>query len=237
MAETPNPKTPENGPSPRKPSIEIEASSNIDSFSGHRARFPNPPDPMNPDAATLREQWRFAIRQYSKWYSHAWGTAILAGGAFFALGWIIKGGNPLPSKDSDRHKNEGLDTSQTHWCWWWRIPFCGDAETIKGRDLLEDISLRLTFIKEGNSISLCCTLPCGQIHENVVEMLSGVSSNPPCFLSFKAPPPPGQQEKEIRKRKTGMATLEIIHCASMLWLVSLLCYMLTLFWAFLVCIS
>lgn len=65
---------------------------------GHR--YPNPPETVNPDAATLREQWRFAIRQYSKWYSHAWGTAIIAGLSFFALGWVIKGSNPLPSRKS-----------------------------------------------------------------------------------------------------------------------------------------
>nr|AFK34757.1 unknown [Lotus japonicus] len=57
----------------------------------------NPPESEIPDAATLKDQWRYAIKQYSKWYSHAWGTAILAGGAFFALGWLIKGENPIPS--------------------------------------------------------------------------------------------------------------------------------------------
>ncbi|XP_047328991.1 uncharacterized protein LOC124932412 [Impatiens glandulifera] len=60
-------------------------------------KYRNPPDAANPDPATMREQWRFAVRQYSRWYSHAWGTAILAGVSFFALGWIIKGSNPLPS--------------------------------------------------------------------------------------------------------------------------------------------
>jgi hypothetical protein len=60
--------------------------------------YPNPPDAAIPDAATLRDQWRFAVRQYSRWYSQAWGTAILAGGAFFALGWLVKGSNPLPSR-------------------------------------------------------------------------------------------------------------------------------------------
>lgn len=68
--------------------------------SGQRMSYPNRPDSVNPDQATLREQWKFAIRQYSKWYSHAWGTAILAGGVFFGLGWIIKGSNPLPSLQS-----------------------------------------------------------------------------------------------------------------------------------------
>ncbi|KAJ4840405.1 hypothetical protein Tsubulata_002064 [Turnera subulata] len=70
-------------------------------YSGQKASYPNPPEITNPDAATLREQWRFAIRQYSKWYSHAWGTAILAGVSFFALGWVIKGSNPLPSFKTD----------------------------------------------------------------------------------------------------------------------------------------
>ncbi|RVW37992.1 hypothetical protein CK203_084203 [Vitis vinifera] len=42
------------------------------SYSAPKPHFPNPPDPTNPDPAALREQWRYAIRQYSKWYSHAW---------------------------------------------------------------------------------------------------------------------------------------------------------------------
>ncbi|MCO5581102.1 hypothetical protein L7F22_034978 [Adiantum nelumboides] len=58
----------------------------------------NPPDSENPDPATLREQWRYAISLYSKWYSHAWGTALLAGFSFFAIGWFVKGGNPLLTK-------------------------------------------------------------------------------------------------------------------------------------------
>ncbi|GER41628.1 hypothetical protein STAS_18368 [Striga asiatica] len=75
----------------------------------HSPHYPNPPELVNPDAATLREQWRFAIRQYSKWYSHAWGTAILAGLSFFALGWAIKGSNPLPSFKS----NDANESSQS----------------------------------------------------------------------------------------------------------------------------
>uniref|UniRef100_A0A804NY04 Uncharacterized protein n=1 Tax=Zea mays TaxID=4577 RepID=A0A804NY04_MAIZE len=31
------------------------------------AGYPNPPDAAIPDAATLRDQWRFAVRQYSRW--------------------------------------------------------------------------------------------------------------------------------------------------------------------------
>ncbi|XP_030467886.1 uncharacterized protein LOC115686658 [Syzygium oleosum] len=86
----PSPELPGGEPHPRE-------------FSGHRIKYPNPPDAANPDPVALREQWRFAIRQYSRWYSHAWGTAILAGAAFFALGWFIKGGNPLPSLGDDSH--------------------------------------------------------------------------------------------------------------------------------------
>lgn len=71
--------------------------------------YPNPPDPINPDAATLREQWRYAMRQYSRWYSQAWGSAILAGMAFFALGWIIKGDNPLPSFGNKNNNKKGED--------------------------------------------------------------------------------------------------------------------------------
>ncbi|CAE5958748.1 unnamed protein product [Arabidopsis arenosa] len=75
--------------------------------SGSSKRYYNPPESVNPDQATLREQWKFAMRQYSKWYSHAWGSAILAGGVFFGLGWIIKGSNPLPSlQSSSKHRDE-----------------------------------------------------------------------------------------------------------------------------------
>ncbi|KAL5200009.1 hypothetical protein ABZP36_021212 [Zizania latifolia] len=69
--------------------------------------YPNPPD-----AATLRDQWRFAIRQYSKWYSHAWGTAILAGAAFFGLGWLVKGSNPLPSRAEPRAPSDDANTKK-----------------------------------------------------------------------------------------------------------------------------
>lgn len=79
----------------------------------------NPPEKEIPDAATLRDQWRYAIRQYSKWYSHAWGTAILAGTAFFALGWFIKGENPIPSFNSNKDKDK--DNHNSHpWC---HVPF------------------------------------------------------------------------------------------------------------------
>lgn len=99
-----SPQNPSNSPQnlpppPPPPSSESSSrvSAKIGSSGGHKSQFPNPPDSRNPDAATLREQWRFAIRQYSRWYSQAWGSAILAGLSFFALGWFIKGSNPLPS--------------------------------------------------------------------------------------------------------------------------------------------
>ncbi|CAA7402646.1 unnamed protein product [Spirodela intermedia] len=76
-----------------------------------KPHFPNPPDPFNPDPATLRDQWRYAIRQYSRWYSQAWGTAILAGVSFFALGWFIKGSNPLPSRARDGDEDSGDSSS------------------------------------------------------------------------------------------------------------------------------
>lgn len=95
---TPNPK-PGESPTPSS-SNKVPIGSSGSGFPGG-TRFPNPPDAANPDPATLREQWKFAIKQYSKWYSHAWGTAILAGISFFALGWVIKGSNPLPSFRSE----------------------------------------------------------------------------------------------------------------------------------------
>jgi hypothetical protein len=55
----------------------------------------NPPEKENPDAATLRAQWDNAVRLYGRMYSHAWGTAILAGVALFGIGWWIKGESPL----------------------------------------------------------------------------------------------------------------------------------------------
>ncbi|CAN1120430.1 hypothetical protein LINPERPRIM_LOCUS38659 [Linum perenne] len=66
---------------------------------------PIPLHPTNPVPTTPWEQWRFAIKQYNRRYTQAWGTTILAGVSFFALGWIIKGGNPLPSFISDHDNN------------------------------------------------------------------------------------------------------------------------------------
>ena len=68
----------------------------------------NPPDAENPDPATLREQWKYAIGLYSRWYSHAWGTTILAGLSFFAIGWFVKGENPLNREPSPVHEDPAL---------------------------------------------------------------------------------------------------------------------------------
>ena len=97
---TPSPAPPP--PPPRQPPAS-EGAARVRGLGGGAGGggYPNPPD-----AATLREQWRFAVRQYSRWYSHAWGTAILVGAAFFALGWLIKGSNPLPSRVEPHAPND-----------------------------------------------------------------------------------------------------------------------------------
>ena len=112
-----NPPNPQN-PNPNLPSPKSNNGSSNTSGSGYsggqKPHFPHPPDPSNPDPETLRQQWRYAIKQYSKWYSHAWGTAILAGVSFFALGWLVKGSNPLPAfgkSDQDDQKNHGSGLS------------------------------------------------------------------------------------------------------------------------------
>ncbi|KAL2475304.1 hypothetical protein Adt_36040 [Abeliophyllum distichum] len=107
----PEVKTTKNLPPPMEPPKIPTGSSG----SGHSSgpHYPNPPDSVNPDAATLRDQWRFAIRQYSKWYSHAWGTAILAGMSIFALGWIIKGSNPLHSFKQDNPNRNNSESSSS----------------------------------------------------------------------------------------------------------------------------
>ncbi|KAL2341823.1 hypothetical protein Fmac_009763 [Flemingia macrophylla] len=97
-------------PTPPSSSSSGDDGSNSKRNSGAK-RHMNPPEREIPDAATLRDQWRYAIRQYSKWYSHAWGTAILAGTAFFALGWIIKGENPIPSFNSNKPSNPPKDST------------------------------------------------------------------------------------------------------------------------------
>ncbi|KAL9250097.1 hypothetical protein AKJ16_DCAP03207 [Drosera capensis] len=90
-----------NKPAPPPPPNSLNAATSSTNYFGQKVSYPNPPDPVNPDAATLKEQWRFAIRQYSKWYSHAWGTAILAGVAFFALGSMYKYEEDVTVTDRD----------------------------------------------------------------------------------------------------------------------------------------
>ena len=63
-----------------------------------QSKFPNPRETTIPDPASLAEQWRYARTTYAKYSSYAWGSAILAGATFYALGWYIKGGDPLSSK-------------------------------------------------------------------------------------------------------------------------------------------
>ncbi|PSR98611.1 PHD finger protein like [Actinidia chinensis var. chinensis] len=125
MTDKPNPNPPQNpNPPPSNSSVSGEPGHSgnhhhhypnppeIGYGDAHKHRYPNPPDAAIPDAATLREQWNFAKRQYSRWYSQAWGSAILAGLAFFALGWVIKGGNPLPSLV--KHENNHTNQQQKH---------------------------------------------------------------------------------------------------------------------------
>eukprot|EP00268_Persea_americana_P026099 TRINITY_DN2548_c0_g1_i4.p2 TRINITY_DN2548_c0_g1~~TRINITY_DN2548_c0_g1_i4.p2 ORF type:complete len:130 (-),score=22.49 TRINITY_DN2548_c0_g1_i4:1318-1707(-) len=120
MSEMQNPKSTKNVPPPPSSSssndtpLKVEKSPKIHypnppETPTPKISYPNPPETSIPEPTTLREQWRFAIRQYSKWYSHAWGTAILAGGAFFALGWIIKGSNPLPSLQRPDKETNGSE--------------------------------------------------------------------------------------------------------------------------------
>ncbi|KAK9936466.1 hypothetical protein M0R45_013307 [Rubus argutus] len=101
-----NPNPPENISS-SSPSTETNKAIPVE-----KVRYPNPPDPSNPDPATLREQWKYAKRQYSRMYSHAWGTAILAGVSLFALGWFIKGSNPLHHHDSPPPPPPAEDTDE-----------------------------------------------------------------------------------------------------------------------------
>ncbi|XP_023517198.1 uncharacterized protein LOC111781034 [Cucurbita pepo subsp. pepo] len=111
-----DPNPPSENPSSSQPKTmnEISSGGPKAESTGQRVRFPNPPEIHNPDPATLRDQWRFAIRQYSKWYSHAWGTAILAGISFFALGWVIKGSNPLPSRQDDSNSPASSASNTAH---------------------------------------------------------------------------------------------------------------------------
>eukprot|EP01018_Ginkgo_biloba_P033902 Gb_08849 [translate_table: standard] len=74
--------------------------------------YPNPRETVNPDAVTLRDQWKYATRQYSRWYSRAWGAAVLGGMSLFAVGWIVKGENPLPSGSADGNSHSPSSSSE-----------------------------------------------------------------------------------------------------------------------------
>ncbi|KAJ1685175.1 hypothetical protein LUZ63_016565 [Rhynchospora breviuscula] len=74
-------------------------------------KYPNPPDPVNPDPLTLRDQWLFATRNYSRWYSRAWGAAILAGGVLYFVGRMIRGSDPVHSHPINQKDNPNHDTS------------------------------------------------------------------------------------------------------------------------------
>lgn len=73
-----------------------------------QAQYPNPPDPHNPELASLRERWNVPIRQYIRWSSQAWSAAIFVGISFFAVGWFVRGSNP-PTSISTSKSNENND--------------------------------------------------------------------------------------------------------------------------------
>lgn len=101
-------------PLPHPSSEKVPIGSSGTGFSSG-SKYPNPAEATNPDPVTLREQWKYATRQYARWYAHAWGTAILAGLSFFALGWFIKGSNPLPSfkgEKNDDKRSAGEESKQ-----------------------------------------------------------------------------------------------------------------------------
>lgn len=58
------------------------------------------------DVETLRAQWKYAVRTYAKAYSNAWGAALMVAAGAFALGWMIKGENPLQSTSTGQRKKE-----------------------------------------------------------------------------------------------------------------------------------
>jgi hypothetical protein len=66
-----------------------------------KPQFPNLPETEIPDPETLAAQWQYAKAMYSRYYSYAWGTALMAGAGFWALGWYIKGENPFQAKKSE----------------------------------------------------------------------------------------------------------------------------------------
>eukprot|EP00271_Cylindrocystis_brebissonii_P020205 TRINITY_DN6602_c0_g3_i1.p1 TRINITY_DN6602_c0_g3~~TRINITY_DN6602_c0_g3_i1.p1 ORF type:complete len:121 (+),score=25.53 TRINITY_DN6602_c0_g3_i1:481-843(+) len=94
---------PRPGPPPRPPLPSVEP---------YRLPPINPPESVIPDPVTLADQWRYAQRMYGRYYSYAWGTAILAGAGFYAMGYYIKGGDPLASRKSTAEK-QGSEEDKT----------------------------------------------------------------------------------------------------------------------------
>ncbi|CAL1408511.1 unnamed protein product [Linum trigynum] len=80
-----------------------------------KSKRPSPPLLPSSPPSSSRAGWP-ALRAVSFSFSsfvttivvgaQTWGSAILAGLSFFALGWVIKGGNPLPSFKTDDDNNE-----------------------------------------------------------------------------------------------------------------------------------
>ena len=79
----------------RQPELNNSAKPPLSASEYKQAKFPNP---RETDPVSLAEQWKYARRTYAKYSSYAWGSAIMAGATFYALGWYIKGGDPLSSK-------------------------------------------------------------------------------------------------------------------------------------------
>lgn len=64
-------------------------------FSARRPDSVRRPEVRPEDVETLRAQWKYAVRTYAKAYSNAWGAALMVAAGAFAVGWMIKGENPL----------------------------------------------------------------------------------------------------------------------------------------------
>lgn len=56
------------------------------------------------EAASLREQMRYAMRMYSTQYANAWGGVIAAGVCLYGLGWYLKGEDPLAAFKREEKK-------------------------------------------------------------------------------------------------------------------------------------
>ncbi|KAI4306421.1 hypothetical protein L6164_029698 [Bauhinia variegata] len=68
--------------------------SRLQQLFGSEDQLPEPTLSSESRRGNSREQWRFAMKLCSIWYSKAWGIAIFAGAAFFGHCWVIKRENP-----------------------------------------------------------------------------------------------------------------------------------------------